>query len=98
MLNHPDLGGNPEVMKKINAEFNLAQKEISSDTSFSKLKANDQVMINDTVGTVVYSGKETLIIKSEATNRRAAFSKKNGICINNPKFKISLIKTTSNGY
>lgn len=98
MLNHPDLGGNPEVMKKINTEFSIAQKEISSDNSFAKLKPNDKVMINDSVGRVVYSGNETLIIKSESTNRRAAFSKKSGVCINNPQFKITLTKSTTHGF
>ncbi len=28
MLNHPDMGGNPEVMKKINIEYDKLKKTI----------------------------------------------------------------------
>lgn len=98
MLNHPDLGGNPNVMKKINIEFGIAQKEIENGRGFHSLKPKDKVLINGSNAEVVYSGAETLIIKSESTNRRAAFSRKTGICINNPKFKITLINTISHGF
>lgn len=98
MLNHPDLGGNPEVMKKINTEFSIAQKKITTSSGFQSLKPTDKVLINGSNAEVVYSGAETLIIKSDSTNRRAAFSKKSGVCINNPKFKITLIYTITNGF
>ncbi len=98
MLNHPDLGGNPDVMKKINGEFQIAQNQFKAENAFQNLQANDIVLVNGSSSKVIYSGEETIIIKSEITNRRAVFSKKNGQCINNPKFKITLTKSNSHGY
>ena len=99
MLNHPDMGGNPEVMKKINIEYNLLKKQLCSNKNlFSNICIGDNIVINKSNSTVIAVSKNTFTAKSEYTQRYGVFSKSTGICINNPKFKASIPKKISNAY
>jgi len=99
MLNHPDMGGNPEVMKRINIEFDLIKKQISNkQASFNTICVGDIVIINKSVSKVIASSLNTFTAISEYSHRSAVFSKKTGICITNPKFKASIPKKISNAY
>ena len=99
MLNHPDMGGNPEVMKRINIEFDLIKKQFSTkQASFYDICVDDVVIINKSVSKVVATSINTFTAISEFTQRSAIFSKSTGICITNPKFKASIPKKISNAY
>ena len=99
MLNHPDMGGDSDVMKKINYEFNELENNLGllHKSKYGELKINDRVLVNNSFARVTYSGPSTLIIQSETTKRQAAFCKKTGICFKQPKFKIELIKPIYHG-
>lgn len=88
MLNHPDLGGNPEVMARINNEYNNFKKSISKKPSeFETLQPGDYVIINTSKSRVISVSQNTFIARSEFSKRQAVFSIQTGICTTNPKFK-----------
>lgn len=94
MLNHPDLGGDPHVMARINMEYEIVMKSFQS-TKHTQLQveAGDTVVINGSHSLVVSVSKNTFIARSKITNRQAVFNIKTGICISNPKFKAELQKS-----
>lgn len=94
MLNHPDLGGNPEVMARINYEYNTLKKSlIEPDNKLLEINPGDIVVINESQSIVVSVSENTFIARSKVTNRQAVFNLKTGICISNPKFKTELQKS-----
>ena len=93
MLNHPDMGGNPEVMKRINIEYDqIKNKNHKSTSLFENICIGDSIVVNKSNSIVVAVSKNTFTAKSEYTQRHALFSKSTGICINNPKFKAIIPK------
>lgn len=97
MLNHPDMGGNIEVMKNINIEFETIKKQIIvRNKAFDNLKIGDSVDINGSTSIVISVKPDSFTAQSEYTQRRAEFSKSTGICISNPKFKVTKSKTVNN--
>lgn len=97
MLHHPDMGGNREVMTRINIEFDKIKKQLTGkESTFDKIKKGDNIIINRSVSLVIAVTKSTFTAKSEVTQRYAVFSKKTGICINNPKFKAIMPKKIEN--
>ena len=94
-LNHPDLGGNPEVMKKINIEFEKFKANLeNANSKFHSIQPGDFVIVNKSVSIVLEVTRNTFTAKSNHTDRIALFSKDNGVCISNSKFKAELIKQT----
>ena len=99
MLNHPDMGGNPEIMKKINMEYVELKRQFSEKiNAFENICVGDIIIINNSTSTIVSASNNTFTAKSEYTQRHAVFSKKTGICIHNPKFKASIPKKISDAY
>lgn len=97
MLNHPDMGGDIEVMKKINIEFELIKKQINTQNKlFNDLKVGDSVVINGSTSMVISVNLSSFTAQSEYTQRKAEFSKSTGVCINNPKFKVTIPKMINN--
>ena len=97
MLNHPDMGGNIEVMKKINIEFELTKKQlINQGRIFDNLKVGDSVIINGSTSIVISVKRNSFTAQSEYTQRQAEFSKSTGVCIVNPKFKVTIPKMINN--
>ncbi|MFK5857073.1 MAG: hypothetical protein QM503_13155 [Bacteroidota bacterium] len=88
MLNHPDMGGNPEVMKRINIEYDEIKRQYSiTNIVFEYLCVGDTIVINKSLSTVTAISSKTFTARSEYSQRYAVFSKSTGICIDNPKFK-----------
>ncbi len=88
MLNHPDRGGSTEVMKRINIEFmELERKLNNKDLVFSDISVGDHVLINSSESVVISVNNTEFIARSLYTSRIAKFSKRNGECISDPKFK-----------
>lgn len=97
MLHHPDMGGSIGVMTKINIEFDKIKKQFAEKIStFDNIIPGDIIVINRSVSRIVTVTKNTFTAKSEVTQRYAVFSKKTGVCINNPKFKASIPKKIEN--
>ena len=96
-LHHPDMGGNPEVMKRINIEFELIKKQhLNKTITFDHITVGDIVIINKSISKVTAVSKKTFTAKSEYTNRCAEFSKATGVCLSNPKFIASIPKKINN--
>jgi len=98
MLNHPDMGGNPEVMKRINIEYEQIKNEIQEASLFENICIGDSIIVNKSNSIVVAVSKNTFTAKSEYTQRHALFSKSTGISINNPKFKAVIPKQNRYAY
>ena len=97
MLNHPDMGGNAEVMKRINIDYEQIKKQLaSSDDRFSILEVGDTVIINGSISLIIATSPNTFTAKSEYSHRQAVFNNKTGICISNPKFRASIQKNLKN--
>ncbi len=97
LLNHPDMGGNPDVMKKINTEYQEFKKSVSIiRNKFINVRKGDTVIINGSMSLVIDVGKRTFTAKSYNTGRVGEFLKQSGICINNPKFVATRFKEASN--
>jgi len=97
ILNHPDMGGDAEIMKRINIEFEQIKRQIEDRTkAFNNLTIGDSIVVNGSVSIIISITETTFTARSEYTNRQAEFSKTNGICINNPKFKAHIPKFISN--
>ncbi|NOY49409.1 MAG: J domain-containing protein [Chlorobi bacterium] len=94
MLNHPDMGGNAETMKKINIEYQVLKDKLTNHSrSKPGFEINELVLINNSYGRVSHIGEHIIIVNSEVTNRRAIFSKESGKCLSNPNFRLTKIKS-----
>lgn len=89
MLNHPDMGGNPDTMAMINHEYNHLTNELKNGNTFFNITIGEIVMINSSVSEVIAVNNWYFTAKSHYTNRLANFNKATGICIEDPKFKAS---------
>ncbi|PLX03869.1 MAG: hypothetical protein C0595_05515 [Marinilabiliales bacterium] len=93
MLNHPDMGGNPEVMKSINIEYEQLKSHLSGkNKEKNALHINQEVYVNSSPAKIIHIGEFIIIVQSLLTNRKAIFNKKSGICLSNPELKLSIIK------
>ena len=97
MLHHPDRGGDPETMKRINLDFQRFKSIIAgSSASFINLNVGDLVLINESNSVVTKVNSHTFQAKSLYTKREAVFCKSTGRCISNPKFRATSITYINN--
>ncbi|PLX05455.1 MAG: hypothetical protein C0598_14645 [Marinilabiliales bacterium] len=93
MLNHPDMGGNPEVMKRINIEYEELKSQLKGENKEnSGYSINQEVFVNKSPARIIHIGEYIIIVQSTLTNRKAIFNKKSGICLSNPELKLSTKK------
>ncbi len=96
-LNHPDLGGNSEIMKRINIDFERFKMQFETTSGkFVNIRTGDFVMVNNSLCIVIRVSKDTFTARSNYTNRQATFSSISGICLSNSKFQASPIKENIN--
>lgn len=87
MLHHPDHGGNPQVMKQINAEYQEAKMRIETRTQLlSELVVGDIVFVNDTKCFIKSCNEDTFTAKAIDRKKSAVFSRETGVCIHNPGY------------
>jgi hypothetical protein len=98
MLNHPDMGGDPSVMKKLNQEYTLAKQLINTESKFLSVSKNDTITVNNSPAKVIFVGEKTLIAESLKTRRRAVFCREKGVCLSNPQFKITQTKRRNHAF
>ncbi len=91
VLYHPDMGGNEDVMREINQEYELVKKRLRKyREGFGDLKAGDRVLVNGTECVVTAVFENTFIAKARGRHRLAVFEKKTGYSVYGKKFKARL--------
>ncbi len=88
--NHPDNGGDTSRMQTINREYEYWCKILNNKSlPLSEVKRGDIVFVNGVESEVLLVFTKTFKAKSKETDREAFFNKKNGVCLNNNRFKAS---------
>jgi curved DNA-binding protein CbpA len=91
LLYHPDMGGNEEIMREINQEYEKVKKRIKKfRKGLENLKPGDRVMVNGTECEVTAVFDKTFIAKAKGRHRLAVFDKKTGYSVYDKKFKAQL--------
>lgn len=103
LLYHPDRGGNEELMRELNVEYdylkhlikakNLTKKKVKSE--FALLMIGDTVYVNGTECVVVDVFPHSFIARAKGRAKLAIFDKETGYAINNRKYKASLTNSTA---
>lgn len=86
---HPDMGGNKYVMQKLVDEYKrrVILLQGNRNTDFSQVKVGDRVYVNGTSCTVITVHDKTFVAKADGRTKRATFSRVDGICVTNEKYK-----------
>lgn len=93
MINHPDMGGDPEVMKKINLEYQQYKTSVrKTQPNFFDIRFGDIVIINGSESVVTSVNHRTFTARSNITGRIGEFYKDNGKCTSSNKFIAASIK------
>lgn len=91
VLFHPDMGGNEEIMREINQEYELIKKRLRKyREGFDNLKVGDSVLVNGTECEVTAVFEKTFIAKAKGRHRLAVFEKKTGCSVYDKKYKARL--------
>ncbi|HFB62006.1 MAG TPA: hypothetical protein ENJ69_03380 [Bacteroidetes bacterium] len=91
ILYHPDRGGNEEIMREINQEYELVKKRLRRyREGLQQLKPGDCVVVNGTECEVTAVFEKTFIAKAKGRHRLAIFDKKTGYSVYDKKFKARL--------
>ena len=91
ILYHPDRGGNEEIMREINQEYELVKKKLRKyRQGLQNLKPGDVVLVNGTECEVTAVFEKTFIAKAKGRHRLAIFDKKTGVSVYDRKFKARL--------
>ncbi len=87
VLYHPDMGGNEEIMREINQEYELVKKHIRKyKEGLQSLKPGDVVIVNGTECTVTAVFEKTFIARANGRHRLAVFEKKTGRSVYDHKY------------
>jgi len=91
VLYHPDMGGNEEIMREINQEYELVKKRLRKcRKGLDDLKVGDGVLVNGTECVVTAVFEKTFIAKAKGRHRLAVFEKKTGFSVYDKKYKAKL--------
>lgn len=88
VMYHPDRGGNEDVMREINLEYDLIKRNLKRQKKDLKgVNVGDTVIVNGTECEVTAVFSETFVAKAKGRHRLAVFDKKSGYSIYDKKFK-----------
>ncbi len=91
VLYHPDMGGNEEIMREINQEYEQIKKRLRKyRKGLGDLKVGDGVVVNGTECVVTAVFEKTFIAKAKGRHRLAVFEKKTGFSVYDKKYKAKL--------
>jgi len=91
VLFHPDMGGNEEIMREINQEYELVKKRLRKyRKGLEDLKVGDSVFVNGTECVVTAVFEKTFIAKAKGRHRLAVFEKKTGCSLYDKKYQARL--------
>lgn len=92
VLYHPDRGGNEEIMREINIEYDAVKKKLKKQRmGLRAVQVGDLVKVNGTICEVTAVFQDTFVAKAKGRHRLAVFDKKTGCAIYDKKFKAVLI-------
>ncbi|MBN2616458.1 MAG: hypothetical protein JXR71_12260 [Bacteroidales bacterium] len=92
VLYHPDRGGNEEIMRAINQEYDLIKKKLKKQRQgLQSVQVGDRVRVNGTECEVTAVFKDSFVAKAVGRHRLAVFDKKTGIALYDHKFKAEVI-------
>lgn len=91
VLYHPDRGGNEEVMREINQEYDIIKKRLKKQKlGLQSVEVGDVVWVNSTECEVTAVFKDTFVAKAKGRHRLAVFDKKTGYSVYDKKFKAEI--------
>jgi len=92
VLYHPDRGGNEEIMREINQEYDLIKKKLKKQKlGLQAVQVGDRVWVNGTECEVTAVFKDTFVAKAKGRHRLAVFEKKSGYSLYDKKFKAEVV-------
>lgn len=92
VLYHPDRGGNEEIMRAINQEYDQVKKKIRKQRQgLRSVRVGDTVRVNGTECEVTSVFKDTFVAKAVGRHRMAVFDKQTGYALYDSKFKAEII-------
>jgi len=85
------MGGNEEIMRAINKEYEQVKKKLRKyRDGLKNLKPGDVVLVNGTECEVTAVFEKTFIAKAKGRHRLAIFEKKTGYSVYDKKYKAKL--------
>ncbi len=95
LLYHPDRGGNEELMRELNVEYEYLKHLFAHKTvvtkkvinEFKSLRVGDTVYVNGTECVVVDVFAHSFIAQAKGRVKLAIFDRETGYAINNKKYK-----------
>jgi curved DNA-binding protein CbpA len=91
VLYHPDRGGNEEIMREINREYDIVKRKLKKyREGLRNLKPGDSVIVNGTECEVTAVFDKTFIARAKGRHRLAIFDKKTGYSVYDKKYKAHL--------
>ncbi len=91
VLYHPDRGGNEEIMREVNREYEIIKKRLRKRREgLQQLKPGDLVIVNGTECKVTAVFQKTFIAKAKGRHRLAVFDKNTGYSLHDKRFKARL--------
>ena len=87
LLYHPDMGGDEQIMREINAEYNAIKSRLRKKSqTLMNVHVHDTVFVNGTECEVTAVFKDTFIAKAKGRHKLAIFDKRTGRGIYNKKY------------
>ncbi len=87
LLYHPDMGGNEEIMRQINMEYNEIKAMFRKKTqALMNVKVGETVFVNGTECVVTVVFKNTFIAQAKGRHKLGIFDKKTGRGVYNKKY------------
>jgi curved DNA-binding protein CbpA len=88
VMYHPDRGGNEEIMREINREYEVVKKRLRKiKRGLREIEVGDTVLVNGTECEVKAVFEDTFLAKAKGRLRMAVFDKHTGWDVHNKKFK-----------
>lgn len=83
------MGGDKYVMQMLVEEYRRRVSLLNEirDTDFTNVKEKEMIFVNGTRCTVVSVQEKTFIAQADGRSKSASFSKLDGVCVSNNKYK-----------
>ncbi len=105
LLYHPDRGGDEELMRQLNVEYEYLKHQFSKKVDvakkvkneFASLRTGDTVYVNGTECVVVDVFNHSFIAQAKGRVKLAIFDRETGYAINNKKYKATTKRPVLSG-
>lgn len=92
ILYHPDRGGDEDVMREINREYDMIKTKLKKQRQGLRgVEVGDRVRVNGTECEVTAVFKDTFVAKAKGRHRLAVFDKETGYALYDKKFKAEIL-------